>query len=740
MKALTELGTRSHRLSIGLLAFAVSLLAYLSLHGAAAGAATCSNEAIREGQISEALPEGTVNLPDCMALEMVSPSKKFNQYAESPNFSADGERVMFVSLAALADTPKQSGFYDPYIATRGTAGWGTESTAIPPSLVWGSDTLGHPCSYSPDLSRWALWGSTAAQATVGITTPFHGALGGFFAPLGPTMVPITGDEPHSGSVIGIGAHCEGGSTDASHLLFSINESALPTDRGFSYLPGDPVPTPDSRNVYEAYLDEGVPTLVLMQRDRDGVAYGGSCGATVGSTNSSRGAVSPDASRVYLTTSPDQPENGQCEGKPKRIMERLETPSGPEISELISNECTRVSPPCSGNGSDTYLGASQEGGKVFFSTSRQLTNSDRDETNDLYLYEASSPAGERLTQVSAGDDTDLTPGEGAEFLGLADYSGDGSHAYFIAKDALTTAASQAGKSAEAGKPNLYLYERDSAHPSGRTVFIATLNPADLDVWSWSPGEENKAMAVPRLGADPEKQEVGGDGHILVFNSEEPLSADDSDDGHVDIYRYDATNGAVERVSKADAGGEDNGAFGTSLVRSGFLLRGPQSISFGRQVSEDGKTIVFRTEEALDPGDAGETTGAYVWREGSLAVLPPGAAGPTVSMSGREVAFTDALKLLPEDGDGSKDVYLVRAGGGFPPPVPPTACKGEACQGPPTARPGEQGVASSVSTAGNVKEAACRRGLSRKRGKCVKQQSKKRHRKHAKKANHEQGARK
>jgi hypothetical protein len=52
-----------------------------------------------------------------------------------------------------------------------------------------------------------------------------------------------------------------------------------------------------------------------------------------------------------------------------------------------------------------------------------------------------------------------------------------------------------------------------------------------------------------------------------------------------------------------------------------------------------------------------------------------------------------------------------------------------------------VATVANFAGNVKkEAPCKKGFSRKRGKCVKHQSKKRHRKHSKskKANREQGA--
>jgi hypothetical protein len=749
VKALTQFATPTRRLGAGLAALAATFTVCLALQTGAAQAAPCPNEAIREAQTSVKLPEGTVNLPDCMALELVSPAKKFNQYAQRPNFSANGQRVDFASLAALGETPKQGSFLDAYVATRSASGWSTDSTATPPDLLWGSATVGEPCSFSPDLSRWALWASTNQQVFVGITTPFQGGLGHFLSAIGPTVAPVTGDLSLAAAAV-TGGRCEGASSDASRLLFAINNN---NNAGFSYLPGDPVPDSEyPADVYEAYLDHGTPTLALMQRDSNGVAYGGSCGAETGvrlpsNSVAKRGSVSPDARRIYFSTRPDQPEGVlSCDqvANKLRIMERLETPGGPEITELISDECTRVAPACSTKDSDDfYLGASQEGDKVFFSTTRQLTDSDRDESNDLYLYEASSPSGERLTQVSAGDNTDPTPGEGAEFLGLADYSGDGSHAYFVAKGVLTTSANQAGKSAEAGKPNLYLYERDAAHPAGRTVFVATLNSADDFTWSHSPGEENWAMAVPRLGADPEGQSLGGDGHILVFTSKEALSADDADGGQSDIYRYDSTSGAIERVSKADPGGEDNGAFGALVSGTGYFLPGPQNVSFGRKVSEDAKTIVFNTKEALDPNDADEADNAYIWHEGTVAALPSpvrgGSSEPTVSMSGKEVAFVETGQLLPEDGDAAKDIYMARADGGFPLRVAPTPCEAEACQGPPPAAPAEQGAATAANSAGNVKkEAPCKKGFSRKRGKCVKHQSKKRHRKHAKKANREQGA--
>ena len=731
---------------------ALALAAVFLLASGPQAHAACSNEAIREAQVSEALPGGSTFLPDCMALEMVTPPKKFNQTVAQPGISPNGERVKFASVAALAETPKQGSITDPYIATRSGSGWSTQPTASPPRFAFGSAAAALPCSYSPDLSHWTLFGSTSPQGPLGITTAFRGTLGGGFEPLSPTLVP---------RIQGVGrnainnAPCLGASVDATHEFISVNDAI--------YLPGDPVPgIYDPDNVYEAYLGaDGTPSVRLLQRDAGGNVYGGRCGAFIGGrpetvTPAYRGAISPDASRVYFTTRPGQGA-GDCDQSlnKERVMLRLDTPGGIEITELAPSECDRVSPPCStADGDDTFLGASQEGGKVYFSTTRQLADSDLDTTADLYLYDSSLPAGERLIQVSAGDPGAPSPGAGAEVLGLADFAGDGSRAYFVAKGVLSTAANAEGATAQAGQPNLYLYQRDGAHPGGHTAFIGTLDPGDSHVWRGGAGL-NEAAAVPTLGADPEDQSLGGDGRLFAFFSHASLTPEDTDGGSADVYRYDSESGQLLRISAAAPGGSDNGAADVrpSAESEGV---GPQALFLGRWISEDGNTIAFAGEEGLDPADTNGAENSYIWHAGSLTALPFGSEA-TVSMSGQQIAFVTEKRLLPADGDSARDVYVARAGGGYPIVPPPPPCQGEACQGSSAAPPALLGVASQALRAGNPHRAPrcrkgavrrrgacrCRKGAVRRRGRCVrKRHAKKRgHRRHHRNHKHrKQGGRK
>jgi len=714
----------------------------------ASGPDSCPNAAIRAEQGAKAL-----HLPDCMALEMVSPPEKNQQYAREPSVSVDGDRVLFRSSAAIGDTPLRiEAGGDYYVASRGPSGWQTASTSPPPAFLQAEPEAPTVASLSPDFSHWFLLAGTGGKRELGVSQTFQSGLGGALSPISPALTPLDG----SAGLLAI----NDSSADRSHVY--LNPSHFT-----SYLSGDPEPggfRPES-NTYVAGLDPGGrPSLALLARDRDGKAWGGECGARLGGIEPtqlktiyladglrSQGAVSPDGRRAYFSTRPDQPAAGPCLSASKmRIMVREETATGPKIEELFQSECDRVAPACStAVGDESYQGASVDQTRVYFTTNLQLVNTDRDGSSescsrdaavpgcDLYVYDSTKPAGERLTQVSAGDASDPTPGEGANVVsGITAISADGSHVYFASDHVLTEHENADGAKAQEGHPNLYAY----TYPAKELAFVGTVAAADRgfangSLFGGCSTWENGAYPVPIMGTDAQGKQVGGDGHILLFRSKAALTGGDAN-GAADIFRYDADSGSLERISAPEPGGSDAGAFDAETAHSSGLS-GPAFAATGRWVSEDGEAVVFRSAQPLVPGDVNGVVDAYMWRGDKLFRIPGTASAPrtpTLSPDGSTVAFTsEEEKLLPADGDSAADVYVARVDGGFPPPPPGPTCAGEdGCQGAPAASPGQIGAASSTfAGTGNPKASPrrhkCHKGKARRHGRCVKRPTKKKHHK-------------
>jgi WD40-like Beta Propeller Repeat len=739
--------------------------------------AACPNEAIRASQASQALPQGTTAYPACMALEMVTPPQKFGQETLTVTaFSPDGNRVLFTSKAALADTEGLQAFGgDSYVATREAGGWVTSPTSPPRSadISAGSTKRGGPYAFTPSLGSWIVLGATQAQEFGGKAQIFSGDLGGLFAPLSPLLVPID-DSGFEELPLFIGSRFAPSGTAAD-----LSTTAFRAEFPFvAYFPEDPrsPETDGATNSYLAFRDgSGEPALRLLARDQSGKVWGGRCGADVGGGGSlsasggglNQGAISPDGSRILFSTRPAQPFDPAhptedafsppCDlANPLRIL--IRTGEGPAIEELVPGPGGP-----SEAGDDLYQGASVDGSKVFLTSPRKLAGSDLDTSAepcgadlgaskgcDLYLYDAELPTGSRLIQVSAGEDVagKHEAGKGADVLSsISSISADGSHAYFAAQGVLSADANPDGKVAQAGQPNLYLYARDAAHPSGELSFIATLAAGDKGtLWGGTQSLATGAYPVPLSGSP-----AGGDGHTLLFLTKAPLSSEDADGAHADAYRYDSQ---AETLACISCAGGDSSAFD---VLAGSV-EGSSSSNFaeqGRWASDDGETIAFATAAPLVESDEDEEVNPYLWRQGQLLQLP-GVARlpfqpyklPTVSTGGEQVAFTTETPLLPQDGDATRDAYVVRVDGGFPnPPPAPTPCdplSEGACQGSPSGpRAGISAGSPFFAGPGNQKAPAkCRKGQVKKRGSCVKQrQAKKKQSKHKrgsrKRASHTQG---
>jgi len=724
----------------------------------------CPNADIRSAQ-------RVASLPDCMALEQVSPQLKNSQPARilyvNPVFgissgasiSPSGDRVLFITPAALAETPGlQEVTGDWYVASRdpGHGGWLADHTSPPPGMTRGMRGVPIPADFNADLSQWFNMATTREQWENGLGQAFRAGLGGSFQAFSPLLTPLSGTPSGVDGQVQFEAH--GSPADSSRFYFVPN----PT---ITYLPSDPTPAGfEGRNVYIALRNSsGNPTVQLLARDGTGKVWGGDCGAVVGGNSSAArnlGAISVDGSRTYFSTRPGQSSPGACDSfsNMKRIMVREDLAAGTEIRELFESECDRVAdpgppevlacgrtmtgsaPPLGGNvvpdSDDIYQGASIEGTRVYFTTGRQLVDSDINGLDsffglsgcvgffgfgiggcDLYLYDATKPAGERLTQVTAD-----SSGESAPNVVAA--SGDGSRVYFNSSDVLTVDSGPGGEVASAGQNNLYAYDADSDELS----FIAITSASS-------------AYPVPVLGPDTRALGVGGDGRLFFFASAASLTSNDTDGGFSDVYRYDAERETLARISQAHPDGIDNGPYdaipGAQLgaARDTNSTEDSPSTDFagrGRWVSEDGETVAFKTRDRLVPDDSNGVLDSYMWRRGTLVRLPGTADAtnglintrglqdkPLVSADGSTVAFQTYESLLPRDGDTAIDVYVARVGGGFAEPPAEELCVPDGkggCQGAAGAAPVELGVASATFAGrGDIVEKAPKRPCSKNKRK-------------------------
>lgn len=689
----------------------------------AADAASCPNEALRASQVSSELEVGTVAYPACLALEMVSPPKKFGQeVAELSAFSADGARALFRSKAALAGTPGQHSLVgDQYIGQLIDGGWSSIPTSPPAAaaITSGAANVGGPFAFDSELGRWIGFGATQSQTIAGEGQVYRGSPDSFEA-LSPVLKPI--DDSGTANIVFFTAKFRtiAASADLSTAIFGPHLAST------AYFPDDPrweTGFEGHANVYLSYLDgSDTPRLELLARDLLGVVRGAGCGAVVGGPGGMQGAVAPDGSRIYFSTRPGEESGTSCDtGLPLRIFVRTGTALGPEISELVDAAGIE-------GGDDLFQGASLDGDRLYFTSPRSLAASDLDpspehcssdpgDSNgcDLYLYDWNAAPGARLVQVSAGEAGSPQPGVAADVLGVAAVSGDGSRVYFVAEGALTAGPNPRGKVPVVGEPNLYGFDAES----GETAFIGTLTGSDRgEVWGVQ-GLMGSAYAVP-LGSGA----AGGTGRFLVFGSDASLVPGDQDGGFRDLYRYDAETGSLDWLTGPDSGGPSAHPSDVLVNANEF----PPTANLGQQgrwVSEDASTLAFATAEPLVDGDDDGEVNPYLLKDGVLARIPASVTKrtqrPVVSMDGEAIGFTTTARLLPRDGDTARDAYVLRVGGGFPEPTPPVPCdpSSGACQGQAPPPPPVPSMASgSFVGSGNVRgRPACRGKLVRRKGSCV-----------------------
>ena len=206
------------------------------------------------------------------------------------------------------------------------------------------------------------------------------------------------------------------------------------------------------------------------------------------------------------------------------------------------------------------------------------------------------------------------------------------------------------------------------------------------------------------------------------------------GNAEAYVYNAETGAVTCVSCNPTGAPPLG--GAGLMESSANALVPD-YSEGL-ISPDGSRVFFETPDALVPQDTNGLPDVYEWENGRIYLISSGqgTAGSRLSgasSNGDDVFITTTDHLAPQDIESSTEIYDARVDGGFPYRPFTPGCDSGQCQGPQTPAPsfgppasatfvglGNPAPAASVPVVKakpKAKTVKCKRGLVKRRHKCV-----------------------
>ncbi|HEX6152226.1 MAG TPA: hypothetical protein VFZ19_01770 [Solirubrobacterales bacterium] len=676
--------------------------------------------------------------------------------------ASDGQGLAYLSLGTIEPGPQgnRAPEFSNVLARRGPDGWRSRDLSSPNREVipFGSEAEGELKFFNPDLSRGVVMprGSTPLSPQASERTPYLWQDG---EP--PTYTPLlTGKEGFAnvppGTEFGGPPENTLGVVQPIGATPSLSHVVLRSELSVPLVVGFPPPEPQPLSLYLWREGQLQPISVLPEDE------GGSMSSQpeLGSGRTTlQNAISADGSRVFWG----------------RVLQS----EGPALymRDTVAEETVRLDVVDGGTGAGApfplFQGASADGTVVFFKDVRKLTPDASPTGFDLYRCEipAGSPAEgcATLTNLSAP-----LPGSGesAEILGMASgLSEDGTRIYFTARGVLDTAPNQYGESAQAGAPNLYLWEEGEG-----TRFVATLDEEDQATWGQR-GASNAAFGeASKLGAA-----VSPGGRYFVFMSQRDLS------GYVnleattgepvqEVFRYDAVADSLECLSCNPSGaapegeepenrplinplGQYTGVQAAAALPGGFKNELHYS-TYRTRVALDNGRVFFNAFDSLVPVDSNGEWDVYQWEPTGVGGCGPssddaatvGAAGGCVSLlssgtaeeeagfldasvSGDDVFFLTPARLSAIDVDDELDVYDARVGGIAATVESHPDCQGETCRSGAAVRPGGAipGSATFVGP-GNVKPnkgKRCPKGKRKVRSKgkvrCVPRKRPHRHRK-------------
>jgi len=638
--------------------------------------------------------------------ELVSPGDSEGLHVALDGISPGGDLVGLYA-EALDPTTSLPTIVNLYGSERKADGWSVfhfdpEPTAADAALGLG----GYPALASPDLNSALLQTADegAGRGEMQFTLAHRD---GSLTPSGPRLVPII--SPASSGIPHAQYSVIGGSPDFSTYVFTGPPRT-------TLLPGEEPVFQGAFAVGNTYQITGAngpsPVLSQLALTTGGQKIGGGCAPDIGSASFSRNqAISYDGSVVQFTVNAGHPA-GNCSSEAtfrKRIFKRVNAATTVEVS---ASECNRVAnlpalPACETSGpsgtplaaaGDEYRDASADGSMTFFTTTRQLVNSDVDATNDLYVYDdqarneiqklnVAATAGAYTLSAVTGRATGTTASGSKNVTGVTVTGGS-----LNVGDAVSGAGIPAGATIAAVAAGIVeLSTNATAAGSAQLVAVETTAPVAFDAPAAGAGSvQEKLTALPGVGADGVAVSGGGGEPFLVEfagsafagKPQPPLRLGTGSLTGTATEEAFVSGGHLTQVSAGTV------APGHPVVGSGAGLLDPFG---GTGASMDGSRIYFVATGRLtaDATEGAKNLYAYerdaanphgrlhfiavlgasdnrFWEivigggeseSGAPAFVLPfrDEAGEPGSGDGHILVFNVATPLLPEDTDSQRDVY-------------------------------------------------------------------------------------
>lgn len=657
------------------------------------------------------LPAVVSGLPDGRGYELVTPASKDNAadmfaqakeegqrtFEKTADFalpSESGDALLLQTQAAFGSSP--AAFNNDYVFSRTPAGWSFTSLT---DSARGVQSVSVSAIDQTDFARVGLLdavGSGGSQSGLQ-------KLNLVGAPGGPYTT-VSADPPVH-KIISKELAAQTSIAGASHDLGRVVLAGTNHD----LCPGAASQSEGS----DVLCDWTGQALKLLNVDSSGALLG-KCGAVLGQdpdvSGSARNAISADGSQAIFTA-PDPHAPGEGEGcwlhfgpfninAPQLYLRsgdttiRVSKPTEPEVPDPCSSPST-LSTECA---PAAYVGASEDGSKVFFVTRSKLTRDDvANEDLELYEYDTNTST---LTRISAGQSGDAA----GDVWTVPAIASTGDAVYFEAFGALAPGASARAE----GEKLVNLYRYDTA--TGATSYISTLSTRDAphaDISRWFNEMPVEVAPAPQKAVS---FYTTPDGRYLLFGSSRelteystassspgcqsiPATQGGSSEGHcVEIYSYEAQTGKPPLCVSCNPSGEPPTS-DASFDRSALEMPTSEPL---RTMSDDGSYVFFDTADPLVPQDTNDTLDVYEWHEGQVSLISSGTdpfpsyflGSSAASVDGRKVEganvfFGTHARLVSQDTNTGGDVYDARIGGGFPQVSSQTAaCEGDACQNAPT----------------------------------------------------------